>query len=484
MRLIIHSGKELEKKDVTGKSDPYVTIHYEDNKVGETKVCKKSLDPVWEEEFFLNIREEGQEMIDLALFDKDKVGKDERMGTVSVDVRRIIKHGSLIQVWSKLQNCKSGSILWSAEWEEEESVRVTPSDIQTVTEESEDLKPPEPRTSFTEPSETSEQLKEDNTENIESKDDLEKKVEEEVSVAEPEVRVEEVIVKEPEPKDEITKTEPVKNIGRLGNVKAGFLRVTVHRAQDLVAKDIGGGSDPYVVIRYDGQKSKSKHVKNDRNPELEFTTGYVTEDDGPSELVIELKDHDFGKDESLGSCSFDLRGVMSGGEVQQVWTDLVGVKTGKVLVSIQFTGSGYNDAPEENIDITMEETNTTPDDQSGLRQRNVASKGRVRLNILYDTNKEELKLFLHEAQNLPGGDLPDPPDPQVKVYLMPGKKKKKKSQVVKDCVDPTYNEEFDFSIKFQDLRSHWLKVSCSVSTDEVIITRFTAVAGGQEGSVC
>ena len=114
----------------------------------------------------------------------------------------------------------------------------------------------------------------------------------------------------------------------------------------------GGGSPPVVV-----------QVALTVSPSL----------NGPSELVIELKDHDFGKDESLGSCSFDLRGVMSGGEVQQVWTDLVGVKTGKVLVSIQFTGSGYNDAPEENIDITMEETNTTPGDQSGLRQRNVAS---------------------------------------------------------------------------------------------------------------
>ena len=27
---------------------------------------------------------------------------------------------------------------------------------------------------------------------------------------------------------------------------------------------------------------------------------------------------------------------------------------------------------------------------------------------------------------------------KVKVYLMPGKKKKKKTEVVKDCVDPKY----------------------------------------------
>ena len=59
------------------------------------------------------------------------------------------------------------------------------------------------------------------------------------------------------------------------------------------------------------------------NPEFEFTTGYVTEEGGPNELVIgkleylylfacnsiikELWDHDVGKDESLGHIFFDIR---------------------------------------------------------------------------------------------------------------------------------------------------------------------------------
>ncbi len=32
--------------------------------------------------------------------------------------------------------------------------------------------------------------------------------------------------------------------------------------------------------------------------------------------------------------------------------------------------------------------------------------------------------------------MPDPPDPYVKLYLMPGKKKKRKTQVVKDSGSP------------------------------------------------
>ena len=425
VKLTVHRAERLEKKDVTGAADPYLVVSYDSSRLGQTKVCKKTLEPLWEEEFSLHIPEDGPEMIELELFDKDKIGKDETMGGLAIDVRRIKKHGRLSQIWSKLQHCKSGHLLWSAEWvQEAPDVTTEAPEISGELEEAILVDDPEPG-------------------------------------AGSELQL--ITVKDPEPsqteKPSVPEDNNVVTAEDLGAVRAGFLKVTVHRAQELVAKDIGGKSDPYVVIKYDGQKNKSKHVKNELNPEFEFTTGYVTEDDGPSELLIELKDHDIGKDESLGSCSFDLRRVMmSDINFQEVWTDLVGVKKGKVLVSLNFAGSGYNDPPEENIEITMEERKTISDEDSELRQRNPAIKGRVRLNILYDTNKEELKLFLHEAQNLPGGDLPDPPDPQVKVYLMPGKRKKKKSNVVKDCVDPTFNEEFDFSIDFKDLPNHWLKV--------------------------
>ena len=37
--------------------------------------------------------------------------------------------------------------------------------------------------------------------------------------------------------------------------------------------------------------------------------------------------------------------------------------------------------------------------------------GRLRMTLLYDEQKEELKVFVHEAAGLPGENLPDPPDP-------------------------------------------------------------------------
>ena len=221
----------------------------------------------------------------MEVFDKDKVGKDEGLGQVCVDLRKVAELGTITRVWDSLAGCKSGRLLWSAEWHEsaggeltgdisssgdtmvrEEETAAVPSVPESEVVTTADIMEPEPASADPEPQNR----------------DLEQK-----------------------PEDDV-----IPEVDQLGYLRNGFLKVTVHKAEDLVAKDIGGSSDPYVVIRYDGQKSKSKHIKSDLNPEFEFTTGYVVEEGGASDLVIEIRDHDLGKDESLGHCSFDLRQVL------------------------------------------------------------------------------------------------------------------------------------------------------------------------------
>ena len=68
---------------------------------------------------------------------------------------------------------------------------------------------------------------------------------------------------------------------------------------------------------------------------------------------------------------------------------------------------------------------------------------------------------VHEAKGLPGGDLPDPPDPYVKMYLLPSrnKKSKRKTEAQKDTVTPIYNEDFDYEMTASKMASEQLEVS-------------------------
>eukprot|EP00090_Calanus_glacialis_P017269 TRINITY_DN26933_c0_g1_i7.p1 TRINITY_DN26933_c0_g1~~TRINITY_DN26933_c0_g1_i7.p1 ORF type:complete len:1127 (+),score=330.64 TRINITY_DN26933_c0_g1_i7:171-3551(+) len=467
IRLLIHKAEELEKKDVGGKSDPYVVISYETQRA-ETQVCKKTISPVWDHEVWVDITENGDNQITLELFDKDKIGKDEKMGRTTIDVRRISKQKKLSQIWDTLIGCKSGKILWSAEFFFDAMVQEPDNTNLSKTEEV----PAAPEASVVS---VKSPYREENA--VKRDDEIPKppSIPDELpeidqtppSISSPDSGyVNSVSTKEVYTPDEVTVSihaDAASTLGYMGNVLGGFLRVTVHRAEDLVDKDIGGESDPYVVIRYSGQKNKSKHVKGNLNPEFEFTTGYVTEDNGPSDLSIEIMDHDLGKDETLGICSFDLRKVMGDGTLDNVWATLEGVKSGQVLVSMDFSGPGYNDSPatveEPLTDAPVYNIDNPTSHVDTFRRRPVGNQGKIRLNILYDTNKEELKVFVHEAANLPGSDLPDPPDPYVKIYLMPGKKKKKKTAVVKDTGSPMFNEEFDFNIDHEDVPKYYLKLT-------------------------
>ena len=77
-------------------------------------------------------------------------------------------------------------------------------------------------------------------------------------------------------------------------------------------------------------------------------------------------------------------------------------------------------------------------------------------NFLFVLQKSgSLQVHVHEAKGLPGGDLPDPPDPYVKLYLLPerSKKSKRKSDAKKDTVTPVFEETFDYDVEVLKMNS-------------------------------
>ena len=62
----------------------------------------------------------------------------------------------------------------------------------------------------------------------------------------------------------------------LGDYDGPILHVDLIRAKDLVKGDLIGKSDPYAVLRHDGQQDKTPVMKNTQNPKWDHSSDFPT----------------------------------------------------------------------------------------------------------------------------------------------------------------------------------------------------------------
>ncbi|KAK4430926.1 Synaptotagmin-3 [Sesamum alatum] len=74
---------KLLKMDLLGLSDPYVKLSLSGEKLPakKTTIKKKTLNPEWNEEFKLSVKDPQSQMLHINVFDWDKVGSHDRLGT-------------------------------------------------------------------------------------------------------------------------------------------------------------------------------------------------------------------------------------------------------------------------------------------------------------------------------------------------------------------------------------------------------------------
>eukprot|EP01121_Diplochlamys_sp_Union-15-3_P007018 TRINITY_DN1761_c0_g1_i3.p1 TRINITY_DN1761_c0_g1~~TRINITY_DN1761_c0_g1_i3.p1 ORF type:complete len:145 (+),score=35.93 TRINITY_DN1761_c0_g1_i3:46-435(+) len=107
LAVTVVEGRGLSAKDINGKSDPYVVVHAAD-KVFESKVVSKSLNPIWNQYFIADFSEP-KGIVHVEVYDHDKVSSDEHMGQFSFNVSDHAD-GKLVDKWFKLQPKKSEKV--------------------------------------------------------------------------------------------------------------------------------------------------------------------------------------------------------------------------------------------------------------------------------------------------------------------------------------------------------------------------------------
>ncbi|XP_050719248.1 uncharacterized protein LOC126999964 isoform X5 [Eriocheir sinensis] len=166
----------------------------------------------------------------------------------------------------------------------------------------------------------------------------------------------------------------------------GLMELTIIRARDLVAKDLNGYSDPYCVVKVNGEvKYRTRVKKKTLNPEWEETL-MTHLPKHPDHLSITLWDHDaFGRD-FLGSVSLgeeEVRG-MSVSDAP-VWCLLEGTKSGYLEVRIKVISDDY----EHQIKAVDESSTTATASTEGRLAMEGAEEDIENSSVVFQDSLEE-----------------------------------------------------------------------------------------------
>ena len=119
INLNVHGAKDLVKKDIIGKSDPYAVLSYGDDQL-QSQPVKNTQNPEWEFQAQLPVDENSPDKFRIEVFDKDKIGRDKSLGHTEIPIPHIAEGHNLDRDWIPLDGVKSGKIQVSADYEPED----------------------------------------------------------------------------------------------------------------------------------------------------------------------------------------------------------------------------------------------------------------------------------------------------------------------------------------------------------------------------
>ncbi|XP_038663617.1 synaptotagmin-7-like isoform X5 [Scyliorhinus canicula] len=213
------------------------------------------------------------------------------------------------------------------------------------------------------------------------------------------------------------------NLGRIQfsvgyNFQESTFTVKIMKAVELPAKDFSGTSDPFVKIYLlpdKKHKLETKVKRKNLNPHWNETflfEGFPYEKVVQRVLYLQVLDYDrFSRNDPIGEVSLPLNKVDLT-QTQTFWKELKPCSD----------GSG--------------------------------SRGELLLSLCYNPTANTITVNIIKARNLKAMDIGGTSDPYVKVWLMYKDKKveKKKTVVMKRCLNPIFNESFLFDVPTEILR--------------------------------
>merc|ERR1712002_1058259 len=106
IHVTVHKAKNLQKKGMFGKADPYVVVKLADQTF-KSKTVKNNQNPEWNYPVALSISEDSPTCASIEVFDED-IGKDDAMGVANISLLDIVMQPDLSTNGSLLTNVNLG----------------------------------------------------------------------------------------------------------------------------------------------------------------------------------------------------------------------------------------------------------------------------------------------------------------------------------------------------------------------------------------
>ncbi|KAM3376815.1 synaptotagmin-1 [Capsicum galapagoense] len=106
LHVKILRAMKLKKKDLLGASDPYVKVKLTESKLPskKTNVKHKNLNPEWDEEFNMVVKDPESQALELSVYDWEQIGTHDKMGMNVIPLKDLTPDESKIMTLDLLKN--------------------------------------------------------------------------------------------------------------------------------------------------------------------------------------------------------------------------------------------------------------------------------------------------------------------------------------------------------------------------------------------
>lgn len=468
LRIYMIEARNLVSADVAlvgkGKSDPYAVLKFGPEKF-KTKVINNSVNPEWNEVFETIIDCKDAQVIDLEIRDEDPGSKDDKIGTAAIDISSSASKGTL-DTWLPLENVKKGDVhiklVWMYLANDPMVLEKTMKQVDTSSElatcvlmvnldSAKDLPSAKRmKKQIAEPSPYVVLSLGPKTFETEEKPNTDSPVWEKpfrFLVHNPQIQKLDIQI--------LDKKNPKESLGDL----------TIPLKSLLSAPDMT--LDQNFSLKNSGLDSKInmrlclRILTTENNPAWRSEGSILnTSSSSVDPPAAQKKEGTSSPDSAQKPKSEPAKTSSSGVDPVVKKVEVTQVNAAKPEGQVIPPASSGGPNTVTSTEVRQRKTKSAPAPAES-DAKGAYGRGRIQLTFRYSAQRQKLVVVVHKCLNLLPCDSDNLADPYVKMYLLPDKSSsgKRKTQVIKNNLNPVFDETFEFSLKQEEIADRDLELT-------------------------